>query len=144
MDTLTIYTDGSCLGNPGIGGWGATLRCLDKYKELSGSEADTTNNRMELLAVIKALEYLKKPWKVIVVYTDSKYVKDGITQWLPGWKKNGWRTSAKKPVKNQDLWERLDKVASQLNVTWGWVNGHSGDLGNDKADELATKAAKGG
>jgi len=143
MPDLFAYTDGACSGNPGPGGWGALLLAKDgetvlKERELCGGEADTTNNRMELLAAINALESLSRP-STITVVTDSAYVKGGITQWLFGWKKNGWRTSTKKPVKNEDLWQRLDTARQQHNVTWEWVKGHAGHPENERADELARR-----
>ncbi|WP_368345436.1 ribonuclease HI [Pelagovum sp. HNIBRBA483] len=143
MPDLFAYTDGACSGNPGPGGWGALLLAKDgetvlKERELCGGEADTTNNRMELLAAINALESLSRP-STITVVTDSAYVKGGITQWLFGWKKNGWRTSNKKPVKNEDLWQRLDAARQQHNVTWEWVKGHAGHPENERADELARR-----
>ncbi|NVO24502.1 ribonuclease HI [Donghicola mangrovi] len=141
MPDLYAYTDGACSGNPGPGGWGALLQAkvgedVVKEKELKGGEADTTNNRMELLAAIHALETLERPSKITVV-TDSAYVKGGITQWLYGWKKNGWKTSTKKPVKNEDLWRRLDEARQRHDVTWEWVKGHAGHPENERADELA-------
>lgn len=137
--TVEIFTDGACSGNPGKGGWGAILRFKDRVKELSGFEAETTNNRMELTAVIKALEALKFPCKVILT-TDSLYVAKGITAWLPEWKMKGWRTANKKPVKNADLWQALDKLASVHEIEWLWVKGHTGHAENERCDELATKA----
>ena len=136
---LTIHTDGACRGNPGPGGWGVLLSFNGTHKELSGSEPDTTNNRMELTAAIRGLESLKRP-SAAVVHTDSQYVIKGITEWLPSWKARGWRTADKKPVKNQDLWERLDAVASTHSLTWRWVKGHSGDPGNERVDALANEA----
>ena len=141
MPDLFAYTDGACSGNPGPGGWGALLIARDgdtvvKERELSGGDADTTNNRMELLAAISALESLSRPTALTVV-TDSAYVKGGITEWLRGWKRNGWRTSTKKPVKNEDLWRRLDAAAAPHDVTWKWVKGHAGHPENERADELA-------
>lgn len=135
-DPVIIYTDGACRGNPGKGGWGAILRYKGKIKELHGGERDTTNNRMELMAAISALEALKKPC-VVHLYTDSKYVLDGITKWLPNWKKAGWKTAAKKPVKNEDLWQCLDLVIQTHTIDWRWVKGHSGNKGNERADALA-------
>mgnify|MGYP003343213170 FL=1 len=137
-DTVTIYTDGACKGNPGPGGWGVWLSCNGKDKELFGGEANTTNNRMELTAVIRALEALKRSCTVDV-HTDSKYVQQGITAWIHGWKKNGWRTSDKKPVKNEDLWKALDELAQQHQIRWHWVKGHAGHAGNERADELANR-----
>lgn len=141
MSVITIYTDGACLGNPGPGGWGVLLIYGDHKKELHGGESDTTNNRMELQAAIEALAVLKKSSEVHL-YTDSNYVKNGITSWIHGWKKNNWRNAAKKPVKNVDLWQRLDEVAATHNVDWRWVKGHAGDPGNEKADELASRGAE--
>lgn len=135
-DPVIIYTDGACRGNPGKGGWGVILRYKGRIKELHGGERDTTNNRMELMAAISSLEALKKPC-VVHLYTDSKYVLDGITKWLPNWKKAGWKTAAKKPVKNEDLWQRLDLVIQTHTIDWRWVKGHSGNQGNERADALA-------
>ena len=135
-DPVVIYTDGACKGNPGPGGWGALLRWGDHARELFGGEAQTTNNRMELTAVIEALAALKLRSQV-AVYTDSAYVKNGITAWIHNWKLRGWRTADKKPVKNVDLWQRLDTLASQHDVRWHWVRGHDGDPANERADELA-------
>jgi len=137
--TVFIYTDGACSGNPGPGGWGAVIRWNGHEKELSGGAADTTNNRMELMAVIKGLEALKKTSRV-EVYTDSKYVQQGITQWLKGWKAKGWKTAAKQPVKNQDLWQELDEMQAKHTVTLHWVKGHAGHPENERADALATGA----
>lgn len=139
QDHVEIYTDGACKGNPGKGGWGVVLRFRGVVKTLHGGEALTTNNRMELTAAIKALEALKKPGCDVVLYSDSKYVLNGIEQWLAGWKQRGWKTAAKKPVLNQDLWQRLDELAQLHNIQWQWVKGHSGDEGNDRADELANQ-----
>lgn len=141
MAELFAYTDGACSGNPGPGGWGALLIARDgdtvlKERPLQGGEAETTNNRMELMAAISALEALDRPSRITVV-TDSAYVKGGITEWLRGWKRNGWKTSTKKPVKNEDLWRRLDEAASRHDVTWQWVKGHAGHPENERADELA-------
>lgn len=133
---VTIYTDGACRGNPGPGGWGVTLSRGRQYKELHGGDPSTTNNRMELTAAIKALQALKRPLPVIL-YTDSKYVVQGITQWLPKWKAKGWRKSDGKPVENVDLWKALDEVASVHDVQWSWVRGHNGNPGNERADALA-------
>ncbi|WP_411726272.1 ribonuclease HI [Methyloglobulus sp.] len=135
-DSVIIYTDGACRGNPGPGGWGAMLSYKGITKELYGSERETTNNRMELLAVINALEALNKPSSV-QVNTDSKYVLLGITEWMDNWKKMGWKTASKSPVKNEDLWRRLDAAKSPHSIEWKWVKGHSGDQGNDRADKLA-------
>lgn len=140
-EAIEIHTDGACSGNPGPGGWGAVLRWRGLDKELSGFDADTTNNRMELMAAIMALETLKRPMKV-KMFTDSNYVKRGITGWLVGWKANGWKTADKKPVKNQDLWERLDAAVQRHQVEWRWVKGHSGNPDNERADKLATQAIK--
>jgi len=134
--TINIFTDGACSGNPGPGGWGALLRYNGYEKEMSGGEADTTNNRMEMLAAIVALESLSQPCDVNL-YTDSTYLKDGITKWIFGWKKNGWRTSAKKPVKNVDLWQRLDETIKPHDIDWHWVKGHSGHPENERVDDLA-------
>lgn len=136
---ILAYSDGACRGNPGPGGWGATLRWNERLRELKGSERLTTNNRMELMGAISALEALKEPCAVRL-YTDSNYVRQGITEWLPGWKKRGWKTADKKPVKNQDLWERLDAAAARHTVEWHWVKGHSGDPGNEAVDRLANEA----
>ncbi len=141
MADLLAYTDGACSGNPGPGGWGVLLRAMDgdtivKEKELSGGEPETTNNRMELLAAINALESLARP-STITVVTDSAYVKNGVTGWIHGWKKNGWKTSATKPVKNVELWQRLDEAQRRHKVTWEWVKGHAGHPENERADELA-------
>ena len=136
---IHIHTDGACSGNPGPGGWGAILHWNGHEKELSGAEADTTNNRMELTAAIASLEALKRRSKVRLV-TDSTYVRDGVTKWIHGWKRNGWKTAAKKPVKNDDLWKRLDAIASKHDVTWEWVKGHAGHPENERADQLARDA----
>ena len=139
--TVTIYTDGACRGNPGPGGWGAVLLSGAHRRELNGASADTTNNRMELTAAIRALEALTRP-SAVDLYTDSTYVRDGITAWLPAWKARGWRTAAKAPVKNRDLWEALDALAQHHDVTWHWVRGHAGNAGNERADTLARAALK--
>ena len=139
MSLVEIYTDGACRGNPGPGGWGALLSCGEHEKELSGAEALTTNNRMELTAVIRALEALKRPSEVRI-FTDSEYVRRGITEWVRNWKARGWKTADRKPVKNQDLWERLEQLAAQHTLHWQWVKGHSGDPGNERVDELANLA----
>ncbi|MBX9926945.1 MAG: ribonuclease HI [Hyphomicrobiaceae bacterium] len=136
MKRVTIYTDGACSGNPGPGGWGAILMYGGHRRELSGGEAQTTNNRMELLAAISALETLKEPCEV-ELYTDSNYVKDGISKWITGWKRNGWKTADKKPVKNAELWQRLDAARGRHKVDWRWVKGHAGHPENERADELA-------
>jgi ribonuclease HI len=133
---IVIYTDGACSGNPGPGGWGALLSWNGHEKELFGGEPDTTNNRMELMAAIQALESLKRTGP-IALYTDSTYVRDGITKWIHGWKRNGWRTAAKKPVKNEDLWKRLEAALVGHDVEWHWVKGHAGHPGNERADQLA-------
>jgi ribonuclease HI len=135
-EPVVVYTDGACKGNPGPGGWGALLRWGTHEKELFGGEAQTTNNRMELTAVIEALSSLKQRCEV-AVYTDSEYVRNGITTWIHNWKLRGWRTADKKPVKNVELWQRLDALASNHDVRWHWVRGHNGDPGNERADELA-------
>ena len=137
---VTIYTDGACSGNPGPGGWGALLIHGDKRKELKGGEPATTNNRMELTAAIMALEALKRPCSVDL-WTDSQYVRQGVTSWLPGWKANGWRTADKKPVKNADLWQELLAASKAHKIDWRWVKGHSGDPDNERADQLASNAA---
>ncbi|MCK5926468.1 MAG: ribonuclease HI [Methylococcales bacterium] len=139
--TVIIYTDGACKGNPGKGGWGAWLRYDEREKELFGGEMYTTNNRMELMAAIQALEVLTRPC-VVELYTDSTYVKNGINSWLANWKKRGWKTATKKAVKNEDLWRRLDTIQQKHEVTWKGVKGHSGDEGNDRADELANKGVE--
>ncbi len=139
MKQVKIYTDGACSGNPGPGGWGAILRYGDMDRELSGGEADTTNNRMELTAAIEALNALKQPCTVDL-YTDSSYVKDGIGRWIAGWKRNGWKTAAKKPVKNVELWQALDAARDVHSVNWHWVKGHAGHPENERADELARHA----
>lgn len=138
--TVAIYTDGSCLGNPGPGGYGAILSYGSHRKELNGGFRLTTNNRMELLAAIVALESLKQPCEVDLT-TDSQYVRLGITQWLAGWKRNSWKTSQKEPVKNQDLWQRLDKACQQHKISWHWVKGHAGHPENERCDQLAREAA---
>lgn len=141
MTRLLAYTDGACSGNPGPGGWGVLLQATQgdtvlKERTLSGGEAETTNNRMELLAAITALETLDRASEITVI-TDSAYVKNGVTGWIFGWKRNGWKTSAKKPVKNVDLWQRLDAAQARHRVTWEWIKGHAGHPGNERADELA-------
>ena len=137
-ETVTIHTDGACSGNPGPGGWGAVLEYGGHVKELKGGEADTTNNQMELTAAIEALNALKRPC-TIEIYTDSQYVKNGIQGWLFAWKKNGWKTAAKKPVKNVDLWQALDAAAQRHKITWHWVKGHAGHDLNERADRLANE-----
>ncbi len=141
MDTVEIFTDGACSGNPGPGGWGAILRYKGAEKELFGGESDTTNNRMEMMAAISALEALKRPSKVALT-TDSSYVKDGITKWIHGWKKRGWKTADKKPVKNMDLWQRLEQALERHEVEWHWVKGHAGHPENERADELARQGVE--
>jgi ribonuclease HI len=136
--TVTVFTDGACRGNPGPGGWGALLQAGTMEKELWGGERNTTNNRMELTAVIRALEALKRP-VAVRIHTDSQYVQKGISQWIHNWKKNNWRTSDKKPVKNADLWQRLDVLSSQHDIAWLWVKGHAGHPGNERADRLANR-----
>ncbi len=138
MEQIEIYTDGACKGNPGPGGWGALLRSGEHEKEIFGGERHTTNNRMEITAVIESLKLVKKKAKVCI-YTDSTYVKDGISSWIKQWKINGWKTAAKKPVKNEELWRELDLLVSQHQIEWVWVKGHSGDEGNERADALANK-----
>ena len=140
MTDVTLYTDGACKGNPGPGGWGVLLIYGGHEKELCGGEAETTNNRMELMAAIEGLNALKRSCRV-ALYTDSNYVRQGMTQWLANWKKNGWRTAAKKPVKNDDLWQALDAACERHEIEWHWVKGHSGDPGNERADELANRGA---
>ena len=146
-DVVEIYTDGACKGNPGAGGWGALLISGPHTREIYGGEAATTNNRMELMAVIRALEALKRPSRVRL-HTDSQYVQLGISRWIHAWKKNGWRTADKKAVKNSDLWRELDELAAQHDIEWLWVKGHAGDDGNERADALANlgvaHAASGG
>jgi ribonuclease HI len=139
MKTVEAFTDGGCRGNPGLGGWGAVLRFGTYEKELKGSESETTNNRMELMAAISALTALSEPCSVVLT-TDSTYVKDGITKWIRNWKANGWRTAAKKPVKNKDLWQQLDVQCLHHTVDWRWVKGHTGHEGNERADALANLA----
>jgi ribonuclease HI len=134
--TVEIHTDGACSGNPGPGGWGAILRWRDQVRELSGGEPLTTNNRMELMAAIMALEALKRPMRVRI-HTDSQYLRKGITEWLAAWRARGWRTADKKPVKNQDLWERLDAATKRHEISWHWLKGHAGHVDNERADELA-------
>jgi ribonuclease HI len=140
VNTVEIYTDGACKGNPGPGGWGVLLKSCGAEKELFGGERETTNNRMELLAVIRALEALKRPCHVIL-HADSQYVLKGMTEWLAGWKAKGWKTASKQPVKNVDLWQRLDELVTQSGhrIDWRWVKGHDGDPGNERADALANR-----
>ncbi len=138
-DQVIVFTDGGCRGNPGPGGWGALIRFEGHEKEIYGYEEETTNNRMELMAAIRALEILNRECSVVLT-TDSQYVRQGITEWMDGWKKRGWKTAAKKPVKNKDLWKRLDKAVKQHDVDWQWVKGHSGHEGNERADDLANRA----
>jgi ribonuclease HI len=139
VSAVEIFTDGACSGNPGPGGWGAILRSGAHEKEISGGEPLTTNNRMELTAAIRALEALKRP-STVVLHTDSRYVMDGLTKWLPRWKANGWKTTDKKPVKNDDLWRALDEAVARHDVAWRWVRGHDGHLENERADALARAA----
>jgi ribonuclease HI len=141
-DTIEIFSDGACRGNPGPGGWGALLRANGVEKELWGGEAGTTNNRMELTAVIRALEALKRPSRVRL-YTDSQYVQKGISAWIHGWKRNGWRTADRKPVKNADLWRELDELAQKHKIEWHWVKGHAGHPENERADKLANRGIPG-
>jgi ribonuclease HI len=136
LSRVELYTDGACSGNPGPGGWGALLLYGDHRRELSGGESSTTNNRMELMAVIEGVRALKRSVP-LTIYTDSVYVMKGITEWIAGWKRNGWKTAAKKPVKNEDLWRELDSVLEGHDVQWQWVKGHAGNPGNERADELA-------
>jgi ribonuclease HI len=140
MNTIDIYTDGACKGNPGPGGWGVLLKSAGTEKELFGGELNTTNNRMEMMAVIQALEALKRPCKVNL-FLDSKYVLQGITEWIHGWKARGWKTASKEPVKNVELWQRLDALVASggHEINWRWVKGHAGDPGNERADGLANK-----
>jgi ribonuclease HI len=140
VSVVEIYTDGACRGNPGPGGWAAFLSCGGREKEISGAEPHTTNNRMELLAVIRALESLKKPGTQVKVFTDSQYVRKGITEWLASWKARGWKTAARKPVMNQDLWQQLDAAAAAHQIEWLWVPGHAGVPGNERVDRLANEA----
>jgi ribonuclease HI len=139
MDSIEVYTDGACKGNPGVGGWGVVTTKGGEPVEFYGSEPDTTNNRMELTAAIKALQISPKTPTTITIFTDSQYVKNGITQWIKNWKKNGWKTAANKPVKNQDLWVKLDGLMNGRDVEWRWVRGHNDNPGNERADQLANK-----
>lgn len=141
LKKVEINTDGACLGNPGPGGWGALLRYGDTERELAGGESDTTNNRMELMAAIVALEALSTPCEV-TLHTDSQYVQKGVGEWMPNWIRRGWKTAAGQPVKNQDLWERLDRAAAKHKVHWRWVRGHSGNVDNERVDKLARNAAE--
>ncbi|MEB8430716.1 ribonuclease HI [Cocleimonas sp. KMM 6892] len=136
---VIVYTDGGCRGNPGPGGWGAVLKFGEHEKEIYGYEAETTNNRMELMAAISALEMLSRSCEIELT-TDSQYVRKGILEWMDGWKKRGWKTAAKKPVKNKDLWQRLDAAVQTHNINWHWIKGHSGHPGNERADDLANRA----
>ncbi len=138
---VEIWTDGACKGNPGWGGWGALLRQGLHEKAVFGGEPDTTNNRMEIMSVIQALKLLKRPCKVIV-HTDSQYVQKGMSEWVDNWKRRGWRTADKKPVKNADLWQELDRLVQQHDISWRWVRGHAGDPGNERADELANQGVE--
>ncbi len=141
-EIVEIYTDGACSGNPGPGGWGAVLMYGSREKEICGGEpGGTTNNRMELMAAIRALEALTRP-SVVRLHTDSSYLRNGVTSWLPNWKRNGWRTADRKPVKNADLWQRLDTAVARHQVTWLWVKGHAGDPGNERADSLANQGMR--
>ena len=140
-DTIDLFTDGACSGNPGPGGWGALLRLGDQEKELFGGEPDTTNNRMEMMAVIEGLRVLKREMRVRV-HTDSQYVQKGITEWISGWKRRGWKTADKKPVKNVDLWQMLEREAARHQVEWFWVKGHAGHVDNERADALARRGVE--
>ena len=139
LPKVTIHTDGGCLGNPGVGGWAAVMETGKHRKEINGGEPATTNNRMELRAAIESLSLLTKPC-IVEMHTDSQYVRNGITKWLAGWKKNGWKTASKQPVKNEDLWRVLDAVASKHQVNWHWVKGHAGNDGNERCDQLCAEA----
>ena len=138
---VDIFTDGACSGNPGPGGWGAVLRCRGREKEMSGGEGETTNNRMELMAAIAALEALTRPSRVRL-HTDSRYLRDGITKWIQRWKTNGWKTASRKKVKNEDLWRRLEAAAARHDIEWHWIRGHAGHPENERADALARDAIK--
>ena len=138
MKTVIIYTDGACRGNPGLGGWGVLIECGESSKQLYGGDVSTTNNKMELTAAIMALKEIKEPCKIIL-YTDSKYVLQGIEEWIHNWKKRGWRGANKKPVKNIELWKELDELRDEHNIKWNWVKGHSGNPGNETADMLANR-----
>ena len=139
---IKLYTDGACKGNPGIGGWGVLVKTENEQRELSGFSENTTNNRMELVAVIEGLKFIE-PNMEIIITTDSQYVKNGINQWIINWKRNGWKTASKKPVKNKDLWVELDSLVQNKQIKWKWVKGHSGHPGNEKADQLANEAIEG-
>lgn len=139
LDKVAIFTDGACRGNPGPGGWAAILRHGEHVKEISGAEPETTNNRMELMAAIQAIEALERPCEVTLT-TDSEYLKKGVTEWLPQWKARGWKTAGKQPVKNRDLWERLEQAVSRHRVHWKWIRGHAGHAENERADRLANRA----
>ena len=141
QQAVTIFTDGACKGNPGPGGWGAILRFKGEEREMFGGDPATTNNRMEMTAVIEALQSLKRPCRV-TVYTDSQYVQKGITEWIASWKRRGWRTASKDPVKNVDLWKRLDELAAGHRISWHWVRGHDGHVENERADELANRGVE--
>lgn len=139
---IKLYTDGACKGNPGVGGWGVLVKTENEQRELSGFSENTTNNRMELVAVIEGLKFIE-PNMEIIITTDSQYVKNGINQWIINWKRNGWKTASKKPVKNKDLWVELDSLVQNKQIKWKWVKGHSGHPGNEKADQLANEAIEG-
>jgi len=141
MPEVEIWTDGACKGNPGVGGWGAVLRSGEHAKDLFGGEAETTNNQMELTAVIEALTALKRP-STVRLHVDSRYVMNGVQSWMHNWKRNGWRTADKKPVKNQELWQALDEQVNRHRIEWIWVKGHAGDPGNERADELANRGVE--
>lgn len=145
MTLIEIFTDGACRGNPGPGGWGALLRLPDRIEELCGGERNTTNNQMELQGAIEALQWIQKqaPEAKVVLHTDSSYVKNGITEWIQGWKQRGWRTAAKQPVKNQQQWQQLDALNQSLAVDWRWIKGHAGHEGNERADQLANRGLDG-